>query len=160
MTVDWNLSNEKTADEWAAVFDAPLHEDDICAANLWQKPFAMKKALEWSNADSPKVRSAGFYLTAALAENLRDSDPDELGFFDHFLFLARKFATDENMDARRSVVRALAALARRSSDWREAVIETCEEIAAQPSEWAQSVASQTQEELTTPNSATDKAGNG
>ena len=124
------------------------HADDILwNEDLWREPDAMKKAIEWGNAPLTETAYAGFRLAASLAENLPEDAPDELGFFDHFLFLARKGATHEDTEVRKAVSSALIALARRSPDWREAVVETCEEIAGQPSGIAKQLALQTLNDL-------------
>lgn len=107
----------------------------------------MKRAIERANEAAAADARAGFRLAASLAENLPEDAPDELGFFDHFLFLARKAATHEDAEVRSAVSSALAALARRSPDWREAVAETCEEIAGQPSAAARQLAAKTLNDL-------------
>ena len=114
---------------------------------LWREPDAMKKAIESANAPLAQTAYAGFRLIRSLAENLPEDAPGELGFFDHFLFLARKSATHRDPDVRQALSAALATLARRSPDWREAVVETCEEIAGQPSDIAVQLASQTLNDL-------------
>ena len=122
--------------------DKTLSDEELC-----RDPRAMRTALEWANAPSARQAHAGFRLVASLAENLPEDTPGELGFFDHFLFLARKAATHEDPDVRRAVSSALAALASRSPNWREAVVETCEEIADQPSSVAEQLASQVLNDL-------------
>lgn len=144
---DPNKLTEEQADKWAASFDAWIICNYCCNKAVWKAPFAVKKAYEWSNSDSARAVYAGFSLTAALAANLPQGNADELGFFDSFLFLARKHASSEDADIRRVISSALKQLGQRSADWHEAVVETCREIAAQPSENARWTASQALAEL-------------
>lgn len=120
-----------------------------CNKVVWKTPFAMKKAVEWSESSDDMLTFAGFCLTGALAKYLPTGSSSELGFFDRALFTARKQASRQEGHSSRAISSALKLIGMRGKDWHEAAVETCEEIAAQPSESAKWVATQALAELMT-----------
>jgi hypothetical protein len=109
---------------------------------IWETQFAKKKAVEWAESSDDWRIYAGFSLISELAYRIPAGDPDELGFFDRSLFIARKQASRSENNIPKAVSAAIRAIGTRSGDWREAAVEACEEIAMQPSETAKRVASQ------------------
>ena len=133
---------EEMLDDWASRITSWILCDYYCSKAIWKTPFAMKKAIEWAESDDDWHVYAGFSLIGVLAFRLPAGDPNELGFFDRSLFIARKQASRSEMNVPKAISSALKVIGVRSSEWHEAAVETCEEIALQPSEAAKWVASQ------------------
>ncbi|MDL2263722.1 DNA alkylation repair protein [Synergistaceae bacterium OttesenSCG-928-I11] len=133
---------EPLLDEWAAGITSWVVCDYCCSKAIWKTPLAEKKAVEWAEGKDDWHIYAGFSLIGVLAFRLAADDPNELGFFDRSLFIARKQASQPQVNVSRAISSALKSIGTRSRDWHEAAVETCEEIAMQPSETAKWVASQ------------------
>ena len=133
---------ERMLDEWVSGITSWVVCDYCCSKTIWKTPFAGKKAIEWAESDDDWHVYAGFSLIGVLAFRISAGDPNELGFFDRSLFIARKQASRPQANVPKAISSALKSIGTRSRDWHEAAVETCEEIAMQPSETAKWVASQ------------------
>jgi 3-methyladenine DNA glycosylase AlkD len=134
---------EESIEEWMSGIASWVICDYCCGEMIWKMPFAKKKASEWAESPDDWRIYAGFSLISVLAYRTPAGDPDELGFFDRSLFIARKQASRSEKNIPKAVSSAIGAIGTRSGDWHDAAVETCEEIAMQQSETAKWVASQT-----------------
>ena len=142
MLADPDALTEACLDAWIESVSSWVVCDYCCSKAIWRTPFAEKKAVQWAESEDDWRVYAGFSLIGTLAFRMPPGDPDELGFFDRSLFIARKQASRSRTNVPKAVSSALKSIGTRSRDWHGAAVETCEEIAMQPSETAKWVASQ------------------
>ena len=100
MVEDPKLVTEKQMNEWAAKFDY-WEICDQCIINLFgHTEFAKKKALEWSNHPHEGTKRAAFVLMARLSI-IEKKESNE--FFEKFLPIIKREATDERNDVKKAV---------------------------------------------------------
>ncbi|HEX7974605.1 MAG TPA: DNA alkylation repair protein [Anaerolineales bacterium] len=130
---------------WAKDFDSWDVCDQVCGNLFDRTPFAVQKAIEWSERSEEFVKRAGFVLMAGLAVHAKKM-PDEA--FETFFPIILREATDGRNFVRKAVNWALRQIGKRSLYLNERAIETAwqiQKIEHKKSRW---IASNALDELT------------
>jgi len=135
---------EAQAERWVRTLDSWDICDQLCGNLLWRRPFAVAKAVEWSERDAEFVKRAGFALMASLAVHDKAA-PD--GTFERFLPVIRREATDDRNFVKKAVNWALRQIGKRNQRLREKAIAAAERIAKIDSRSARWIAADALREL-------------
>ena len=106
-------------ERWVRDFDSWDICDQVCGEVLPYVPFALEKALRWTERRAEFVKRAGFVLIARMAVRRKDL-PD--GIFLEFLPIIRREATDNRNFVRKAVNWALRQIGKRNPRLRRAAI--------------------------------------
>ena len=117
---------EAQAERWVRTLDSWDVCDQLCGNLLCRTPFAVAKAIEWSERDAEFVKRAGFALMASLAVHDKAA-PDRT--FERLLPIIRREATDDRNFVKKAVSWALRQIGKRNERLREKAIATAERIA-------------------------------
>jgi 3-methyladenine DNA glycosylase AlkD len=135
---------EAQAERWVRTLDSWDICDQLCGNLLWRRPFAVTKAVEWSERDAEFVKRAGFALMASLAVH-DEALPD--GTFERFLPVIRREATDDRNFVKKAVNWALRQIGKRNQRLREKAIAAAKRIAKIDSRSARWIAADALREL-------------
>jgi len=135
---------EAQAERWVRTLDSWDVCDQLCGNLLCRTPFAVAKAIEWSERDAEVVKRAGFALMASLAVHDKAA-PDRT--FERLLPIIRREATDDRNFVKKAVSWALRQIGKRNERLREKAIATAERIATIDSRAARWIASDALGEL-------------
>jgi 3-methyladenine DNA glycosylase AlkD len=114
-------------DRWAADFDS-WDLCDQCCSNLFDKtPWAWDKAVEWSAAERPFVKRAGFVLMAVLA--VHDKRAENARFLPFFKRIERESGDDRNF-VKKAVNWALRQMGKRNTELHRQAVSTARELIA------------------------------
>jgi 3-methyladenine DNA glycosylase AlkD len=136
--------NRTQAERWVRDFDSWDICDHVCGEVLTYTPFAMEKALQWTERPTEFVKRAGFVVVARTAVRRKDL-PDEL--FLEFLPIIQREATDDRNFVRKAVNWALRQIGKRSPSLRRAAIAEAKIIAKINSRAARWIAADALREL-------------
>jgi 3-methyladenine DNA glycosylase AlkD len=136
---------EAQAERWLRDFDS-WDVCDCCCGNLFDKrPFAYRKAAEWSRRKEEFAKRAGFALMAALA--VHDKKAAEAKFL-KFLPLIKRESLDERNFVKKGVNWALRQIGKRNSRLNQAAVKAAQEIRKMDSRSARWIAADALRELT------------
>jgi 3-methyladenine DNA glycosylase AlkD len=138
---------EAQAERWVRSLDSWDVCDQLCGNLLWGAPFALAKAVAWSERDAEFVKRAGFALMASLAVHDKAA-PDRT--FERLLPIIRREATDDRNFVKKAVNWALRQIGKRNERLRQKAIATAERIATIDSRAARWIASDALRELRGP----------
>ncbi len=131
-------------EQWVADFDAWDLCDQVCINLFDRTPWAVEKAIAWSERPEEFVRRAGFVLMAGMAIHRRELG-DEV--FMPFFPLMVKQANDSRNFVRKAVNWALRGIGKRNENLRRAAIVTARQIAELGSPTAKWIAADALREL-------------
>ncbi len=134
----------KQMDEWVKDFDSWDVCDQACTGLFDKTPYAVTKAVEWSDREPEFEKRAGFALMAGLAWHSK-TEPDET--FLAFLPLIEKEAIDDRNFVKKSVNWALREIGKRNRALYSRAIETAQRIKIMDSPSARWIASNALREL-------------
>jgi 3-methyladenine DNA glycosylase AlkD len=135
---------EAQAERWVRTLDSWDVCDQLCGNLLWGAPFALAKAVAWSERDAEFVKRAGFALMASLAVHDKAAPTRT---FERLLPIIRRESTDDRNFVKKAVNWALRQIGKRNDRLREKAIATAERIATIDSRSARWVASDALREL-------------
>ena len=141
---DPDLVSEAQMERWVQDFDSWDVCDQVCSNLFDRTPFAVRKAMQWSERPETFVKRAGFVLAASLAVHNKKLE-DEI--FAAFLPIITRQAADERNFVKKAVNWALRQIGKRSRRLNEAAIQTARHIAQSGSKTARWVASDALREL-------------
>lgn len=145
MIDDPELVTEKQMEDW--VLDLDYWEIcDQCIMNLFSwTGLAYQKAEEWSNRGEEFVKRAGFVIMARLAV-INKKEPDE--YFEHFLPIIEREATDDRNNVKKAVNWALRQIGKKNLHLNKKAIATAKRIQKKDSKAAKWIANDALRELT------------
>lgn len=147
------LVTREQMDAWTADFDSWDVCDQVCS-NLYSKtPYAVEKALLWSNADQEFVKRAGFALMAYIAVHCKKVEDD---VFFQFLEIIEDSADDGRNFVKKAVNWALRQIGKRSSRLYLPALETSRRLAGSSDKTARWIGSDALKELEAPSEAIRK----
>jgi 3-methyladenine DNA glycosylase AlkD len=138
---------EAQAERWVRTLDSWDVCDQLCGNLLWRTPFAVAKAVEWSERDAEFVKRAGFALMASLAVHDKAAPTRT---FERLLPIIRRESTDDRNFVKKAVNWALRQIGKRNERLRQKAIATAERIATIDSRAARWIASDALRELRGP----------
>jgi 3-methyladenine DNA glycosylase AlkD len=145
MVEDPKLVSEQQMEAWVIEFDSWDVCDQVCS-NLFDKtPYAVQKALDWSQRPEEFVKRAGFVLMAALASHDKRAG-DEV--FEQFYAPITREATDDRNFVKKAINWALRGIGKRNYYLNQRAIETARQIAQIDSRPARWIAADALRELT------------
>jgi len=119
------MVSEAQMEAWVADFDSWDVCDGVCGNLFDRTPFALDKAVEWSNREPEFEKRAAFALMASAAVHRKDL-PDAA--FASLLPLIRGQATDERNYVKKALSWALRQIGKRSAGLNSKAIRTAEQI--------------------------------
>jgi 3-methyladenine DNA glycosylase AlkD len=119
------LVSEAQMEAWVADFDSWDVCDGVCGNLFDRTPFALDKAVEWSNREPEFEKRAALALMASAVVHRKDL-PDAA--FASLLPVIRAQATDERNYVKKAVSWALRQIGKRSSGLNPLAIRTAEQI--------------------------------
>jgi 3-methyladenine DNA glycosylase AlkD len=132
-------------ERWAKDFDSWAVCDAACGCLFDRTPYAVDKAVEWTDREEEYVKRAGFALMAALAVHDKTM-PDEQ--FKTFLSHITLHATDDRNFVRKAVNWALRQIGKRNLRLNRLAIRTAQEIRELNTKAARWIAADALRELT------------
>ena len=118
-----NLVTEEQMEAWVKDFNS-WDICDQCCSNLFDKtPYAISKALEWSERDAIFVKRAGFVLMACLSVHNKQMENKQ---FDVFLDCIIRESNDDRNFVKKAVNWALRQIGKRNLDLNKKAIQTAE----------------------------------
>jgi len=129
---------EKQFDGWVNDFNSWDICDQVCGNLFDRTPFAVEKALAYSESAGEFTKRAGFVLMAEYAVHIKQTD--DLVFM-NFLQIIEREACDGRNFVKKAVNWALRQIGKRNDNLRERAIETAERILLQPCKPARWIAS-------------------
>lgn len=147
------LVTREQMDAWTTDFDSWDVCDQVCS-NLYTKtPYAVEKALFWSNADQEFVKRAGFALMAYIAVHCKKVED---GVFLQFLEIIEGSADDGRNFVKKAINWALRQIGKRSSRLYLPALETSRRLAGSSDKSARWIGSDALKELEAPSEAIRK----
>jgi 3-methyladenine DNA glycosylase AlkD len=138
------LVTPKQIDSWTRDFKSWDVCDQVCGNLFDRTPYAIDKALEFSNHEEEFVKRAGFVLMAEYA--MHNKKADDLVFIQFFPIMERE-AWDERNFVKKAVNWALRQIGKRNSTLRPLAIQCAERILLQDSKAAKWIAGDALREL-------------
>lgn len=132
-------------DRWTAQFDSWDICDQVCSNLFDRTPYAIQKALDWSQREETFVRRAGFVMMAALAVYDKKMTDEQ---FEAFLPLIVQASTDERNFVKKAVNWALRQIGKRNLRLNQSALETAHQISQLDSRSARWIAADAIKELT------------
>jgi 3-methyladenine DNA glycosylase AlkD len=141
------LVNGDQMDSWTADFDSWDVCDQVCS-NLYSKtPFAVEKALLWSQADQEFIKRAGFALMAYVAVHCKKVEDS---VFLQFLGIIENSANDGRNFVKKAINWALRQIGKRSPQLYRPALEVSRRLAVSSDKTARWIGSDALKELEAP----------
>jgi 3-methyladenine DNA glycosylase AlkD len=131
--------------EWVKDFNSWDLCDQVCGNLFDRTPFAIEKAIEFSNNPAEFVKRAGFVLMAEYAVHNKNAGNDT---FLALMPVIEREAYDGRNFVKKAVNWALRQIGKRNPELRKAAIETAHRISSQNSKAAKWIATDALKELT------------
>lgn len=145
---DPSQATEEQMECWVKDLDSWDICDGFCNNLIYRTPFAVQKAIQWSERPETYVKRAAFSLMASIAVHLKQL-PDEQ--FEVFLDLVYKQAKDERNFVKKAVNWALRQIGKRNADLNQKAISMAQQIQQLDSKSARWIAADALRELTDEN---------
>jgi len=134
---DPKLVTPEQMDNWAADFYSWDVCDQVCGNLFDRTPYAIEKALEYSQSDKEYIKRAGFVLMAEFA--VHDKTASDEAFMPFFPIIEREAWDDRNF-VKKAVNWALRQIGKRNKNLCKASTECAKRIAQQDSKAARWIA--------------------
>ncbi len=125
LIADPTQATEEQMDRWVNDIDSWDLCDGFCNNLLYRTPFAVQKAIEWSERPETYVKRAAFSLMASIAIHHKQLEDEQ---FETFLELIYKQATDERNFVKKSVNWALRQIGKHNAALNRKAILTAQQI--------------------------------
>jgi 3-methyladenine DNA glycosylase AlkD len=137
--------SEEQVDRWVCDIDSWDLCDGFCNNLLYRTPFAVQKAIVWSDRPETYIRRAAFSLMASIAVHHKQL-PDEQ--FEVFLALVYKQSTDDRNYVKKAVNWALRQIGKRNANLNQKAMKMAQQIQQLDSKAARWIAADALGELT------------